>query len=99
MEDKWFEITVLAGTNVLTVIIVALLNILASYCTRYEDTEQHQRKYTVAPRNLNTRKQISTSPKHSKLVVSTNTAASTATVPHGKESGKLQTGSTQKKHS
>lgn len=45
MEDKWIEICILAGLNILTFFVVLMLNALTSYCTRGEDTEQKFRKY------------------------------------------------------
>lgn len=104
MDDKWIEVTVLAATNVLTLIIVALLNIVASYCTRYEDSEHHHRKYTVAPRAQvsSSRKHIAVGPKHSSSspTGSNSSAGSTDIKSHAKEpSSKPHGGSAQKKHS
>lgn len=50
MDDKYVEIAVLAGTNVISLILIVLLNILACYYSRNEDTEQTFRKYTVQAR-------------------------------------------------
>lgn len=93
MDDKWIEITVLAGTNVLTLVIVALINIIASYCTRNEDTERHHRKYTVTPVTP-AKKHSSVAPKNT-IPQPTENRADTVAV---EESSKSHGGSAQKKH-
>lgn len=50
MDDKYVEIAVLAATNVISLIVVVVLNILACYYSRNEDPEQTFRKYTVQAR-------------------------------------------------
>lgn len=48
MDDKWTEIAVLCGTNVLALVVVVLLNFIAVCCSRNEDPDRTFRKYTVS---------------------------------------------------
>lgn len=47
-DNKWQEIIVLAGSNILTLIIIVILNFLIWYCSKNEDQGQTFRKYSVA---------------------------------------------------
>lgn len=49
MDEKIKEIVILIGFNVASVILVVIINILACYCGRSEDSERNYRKYTIHP--------------------------------------------------